>query len=162
MKLTRRHARAAAAGAATAALYLAGGKLSDSRYVRGSALFALASLAVVGIQTAEQTSNLSKRTSKRLDQHISDASGAVHLNNLHGTQLTNLANNSTNLLTLAGANDVSFLASIFGPLPHQTTANATISTTAGTFTNSERIAFNGLVNAVNNLQSNLQSNNIES
>jgi hypothetical protein len=56
--------------------------------------------------------------------------------------------------------NASFLASI-SQIENQTTSNATISTTAGTFSNPERIAFNGLVNAVNNLQSHLQNHNIE-
>jgi hypothetical protein len=56
--------------------------------------------------------------------------------------------------------NASFLASI-SRIENQTTSNATISTTAGTFSNSERIAFNGLVNAVNNLQTHLQNHNIE-
>lgn len=56
--------------------------------------------------------------------------------------------------------NASFLASI-SQIENQTTSNATISTTAGTFTGPERTAFNGLVNAVNNLQSHLQNHNIE-
>ena len=64
------------------------------------------------------------------------------------------------LSPILSAGNESFLSGL-SLLPHQTTSNATISTTAGTFTNSERVAFNGLVNAVNNLQSNLQSNNFE-
>lgn len=159
MKFTRRHARALAAGAATTAAYLAGAKMGDSRAVRGGTLLMLAAVATV---SAQQASSLAKTNKKRLDQHVADTAGAVHLNNLHGTALNSLANNSTVLLTLAGAVDPTFLASISGPMPHQTTANATISTTAGTFTNSERVAFNGLVNAVNNLQGNLQTANIES
>jgi len=158
VKLTRRHARALATGAAATAAYLAGAKLSDSRVIRAGSLLTLALTATV---SAQQASALAKTTKKRVDQHISDASGAIHLNNIHGTALNNLATNSSVLLTLAGSVDPTFLASISGPMPHQTTSNATISTTAGTFTNSERVAFNGLVNAVNNLQGNLQAANIE-
>jgi len=158
VKLTRRHARALATGAAATAAYLAGAKLSDSRVIRAGSLLTLALTATV---SAQQASALAKTTKKRVDQHISDASGAIHLNNIHGTALNSLANNSSVLLTLAGAVDPTFLASISGPIAHQTTANNTISTTAGTFTNSERIAFNGLVNAVNTLQADLQGANIE-
>ena len=159
MKFTRRHVRALATGAAATAAYLAGAKVSDSRTVRGSALLLLGAVATIGAQTASATA---KTTSKRMDAHVAATAGAVHLNNIHGTALNSLANNSTVLLTLAGAIDPTFLASITGPMGNQTTSNATISTTAGTFSNSERIAFNGLVNAVNTLQSHLQSANIES
>jgi hypothetical protein len=69
------------------------------------------------------------------------------------------------LAPIATANSVfttnaTFLSQL-AKLPHQTNANSTISTTAGTFTTAERTAFNGLVNAVNNLQSNLQGQNFE-
>lgn len=158
MKFTRRHARALAAGAATTAAYLAGAKLTDSRAVRGASLLALALTATV---SAQQASAVAKTTKKRLDDHIAATAGAVHLNNLHGTALNSLAANVTDLTTLANAVDVSFLASISGPMANQTTSNATISTTAGTFSNPERVAFNGLVNAVNTLQSHLQAANIE-
>jgi hypothetical protein len=76
--------------------------------------------------------------------------GAVH------TALTALAP-----LSSAGSAQCSSLAALNVPTPHQTTSNATISTTAGTFTNAERITFNNLVNAVNNWQSNAQAANIE-
>lgn len=78
MKFTRRHARAAAAGAATAALWLAGGKVADSKTLRGSALLILAAASIVGAQAAERTSSLSKTTKKRLDQHVADTAAAVH------------------------------------------------------------------------------------
>lgn len=48
------------------------------------------------------------------------------------------------------------------PLPHQTTANSTISTTAGALSTADRDSINGLVNAVNTLQSNLQAAGVES
>ena len=41
------------------------------------------------------------------------------------------------------------------------TANNTIDTTAGSLSNADRISINGLVNAVNTLQSHLQTANIE-
>ena len=129
MKPTRRHARALATGAAATAAYLAGAKLSDSRVLRAGSLLTLALTATV---SAQQASALAKRSSKRIDSLVGAVSGAVHLNNLHGTALNSLANNSTVLLTLAGASDPTFLASI-----------------------------NGLVNAVNTLQSHLQTANIE-
>src|SRR5262249_54091645 len=148
-----------AAGAATTAAYLAGAKLTDSRVIRGGTLMLLASVAVVG---AQQASAVAKTTKKRLDQHVSDTANAVHLYNSHGTALNTLANNSSLLLTLAGASDPSFLASISGPLPHQTTSNANIGATGASWTTAERTAVNGVINAVNNLQQNLQNNNIES
>ena len=69
MKLTRRHARALATGAAATAAYLAGAKLSDSRVIRGGTLLTLAMTALVG---AAQASATAKTTKKRLDQHIAD------------------------------------------------------------------------------------------
>ena len=159
MKLTRRHARALATGAAATAAYLAGAKLSDSRVIRAGTLLTLALTATV---SAQQASALAKTTKKRLDQHVSDTANAVHLYNAHGTALNSLATNSAVLLTLAGSSDPTFLASINGPMAHQTTANNTIDTTAGSLSNADRISINGLVNAVNNLQSHLQSANIES
>jgi len=156
-RLTRRHARALATGAAATAAYLAGAKLSDSRVIRAGTLLTLALTATTGLMASPEA----KRANKRIDKLVNDVSGAVHLNNAHGTALNNLANNSSVLLTLAGSIDPTFLASITGPMGNQTTSNATISTTAGTFSNSERIAFNGLVNAVNTLQSHLQTANIE-
>ena len=158
MKLTRRHARALATGAAATAAYLAGAKLSDSRVIRAGSLLALALTATV---SAQQASAIAKTNKKRIDSLVGAVSGAVHLNNLHGTALNSLANNSTVLLTLAGASDPTFLASINGPMGHQTTANNTIDTTAGSLSNADRISINGLVNAVNTLQSHLQTANIE-
>ena len=158
MKLTRRHARALATGAAATAAYLAGAKLSDSRVIRAGSLLALALTATV---SAQQASAIAKTNKKRIDSLVGAVSGAVHLNNAHGTALNSLANNSTVLLTLAGAVDPTFLASINGPMAHQTTANNTIDTTAGSLSNADRISINGLVNAVNTLQSHLQTANIE-
>lgn len=158
MRITRRHARALAAGAATTAAYLAGAKLTDSRAIRGGSLLLL---GVIGMLGAQATSAQSRTLKTRLDAHVSATSGAVALNASHGTQLTNLANNSSVLLTLAGAVDPSFLASISGPLGHQTTSNANIGATGASWTTAERTAVNGLINAVNNLQSSLQANNIE-
>ena len=159
MKFTRRHARALATGAAATAAYLAGAKLSDSRAVRGGTLLMLAMTATVG---AAQASALAKRTSKRMDDHVAATANAVHLYNAHGTALNSLASNSAVLLTLAGASDPTFLASINGPMGHQTTANNTIDTTAGSLSNADRVSINGLVNAVNTLQSHLKSAHIES
>jgi len=82
VKLTRRHARALATGAAATAAYLAGAKLSDTRAVRGGALLALALTATV---SAQQASAIAKTTKKRLDQHIADAAGAIHFVNHGGT-----------------------------------------------------------------------------
>ena len=158
MKFTRTHARAIAAGAATTALYLAGGKVTGSRAVRGGSLLLLAMTATVG---AAQASAVAKTTKKRLDTHIGATAGAVSLNSAHGTALTNLANNSTVLLTLAGAADPTFLAGMVGPMASQTTANNTIDTTAGSLSNADRVSINGLVNAVNTLQSHLKTANIE-
>jgi len=158
VKLTRRHARALATGAAATAAYLAGAKLSDSRVIRAGSLLALALTATV---SAQQASAIAKTNKKRIDSLVGAVSGAVHLNNAHGTALNSLANNSTVLLTLAGAVDPTFLASINGPMGHQTTANNTIDTTAGSLSNADRISINGLVNAVNTLQSHLQTANIE-
>ena len=158
MKLTRRHARALATGAAATAAYLAGAKLSDSRVIRAGSLLALALTATV---SAQQASAIAKTNKKRIDSLVGAVSGAVHLNNAHGTALNSLANNSTVLLTLAGAVDPTFLASISGPMGYQTTANNTIDTTAGSLSNADRVSINGLVNAVNTLQSHLQTANIE-
>jgi hypothetical protein len=158
VKFTRRHARALAAGAATTAAYLAGARATDSRAVRGGALLTLAMTALVG---AAQASAVAKTTKKRLDTHVAATAGAVHLNGTYGSNLISLANNSSVLLTLAGASDPTFLASINGPMASQTTANNTIDTTAGSLSNADRISINGLVNAVNTLQSHLKSANIE-
>jgi hypothetical protein len=75
VKLTRRHARALATGAAATAAYLAGAKLSDSRVIRAGTLLTLALTATV---SAQQASAVAKTTKKRLDQHIADTAGAVH------------------------------------------------------------------------------------
>src|SRR6185312_11753951 len=47
------------------------------------------------------------------------------------------------------------------PLPHQTTTNALISTTAGTLSTADRTSINGAITALNRLQNNLQIANIE-
>jgi hypothetical protein len=47
------------------------------------------------------------------------------------------------------------------PLPHQTTSNANISGTAGSLSAADRTSLNGLINAVNTLQGNLQSAGME-
>jgi hypothetical protein len=77
------------------------------------------------------------------------------LANTYKTQVTNTLGP---LLTA----DISFLASITGPMGHQTTANNTIDTTAGSLSNADRVSINGLVNAVNILQGHLQTANLES
>lgn len=64
MKLTRRHARAVVAGAATTALYLAGAKASDSRTVRGAGLLAL---MMAGVVSAQDTASKAKSAHKRID-----------------------------------------------------------------------------------------------
>jgi hypothetical protein len=75
VKLTRRHARALATGAAATAAYLAGAKLSDSRVIRAGSLLVLALTATV---SAQQASTVARTTKKRLDQHITDTADAVH------------------------------------------------------------------------------------
>ena len=82
MKLTRRHARALATGAAATAAYLAGAKLSDTRVIRAGSLLALALTATV---SAQQASAVAKTTKKRLDQHIANTADAVHFINHGGT-----------------------------------------------------------------------------
>jgi len=82
VKLTRRHARALATGAAATAAYLAGAKLSDSRVIRAGTLLTLALTATV---SAQQASAIAKTTKKRVDQLVSDVSGAVHFMNHGGT-----------------------------------------------------------------------------
>jgi hypothetical protein len=79
------------------------------------------------------------------------------------TSISTMQTSLTHLSPLISASNttLNFLASL-SLLPHQTTANNTISTTAGTLSNADRVSINGLVNAVNNLQSNLQNNNFES
>jgi hypothetical protein len=56
----------------------------------------------------------------------------------------------------------SFQGPLTLPLPHQTTSNNTISTTAGSLSTADRNSINGLVNAVNTLQANLQAAGVES
>jgi len=75
VKLTRRHARALAAGAATTAAYLAGAKVSDSRAIRGGSLLLLALAATAA---AAQASAAAKQANKRIDQHVADTAAAVH------------------------------------------------------------------------------------
>ena len=66
--------------------------------------------------------------------------------------------NLGNLLTSGNAN---FLASL-RKLPHQTTSNSTDPNTGPNWGTGERDYINGLVNALNTLQSNLQGNGFES
>jgi hypothetical protein len=47
------------------------------------------------------------------------------------------------------------------PLPHQTTSNSNIASGAGTLSAADRTSLNGLINAVNALQANLQSAGME-
>ena len=58
--------------------------------------------------------------------------------------------------------DNTFQGPLSLPLPNQTTSNNTISTTAGSLSTADRDSINGLVNAVNNLQTNLQASGLES
>ena len=155
MRFTRRHARALAAGAATTAACLAGAKLTDSRYIRGGSLLLLGVVATLG---AQATSAQSRTLKTRLDAHVSATAGAVHLNGTYGSNLISLANNTTSILNVAS--NSTFLSSL-SKLSHQTTANNTIDTTAGSLSTTDRNSINGLVNAVNNLQSHLQSNGFE-
>jgi hypothetical protein len=148
VKLTRRHARALAAGAATTAAYLAAGRASGSRPVRVSGLLLLATVATASVQA----SAVAKTTKKRLDIHIGATAAAVHF----------VAQNSSVLTTLANASDPSFLAGMIGPIGHQTTANANIGATGASWTTAERTAVNGAINALNILQQDLQNANIES
>lgn len=78
-----------------------------------------------------------------------------------GLDIVALGNNVSTALGTLAALPVEFLEGVSGPLPHQTTSNNTISTTAGTLSNADRVSINGLVNAVNTLQSNLQANGFE-
>ena len=55
----------------------------------------------------------------------------------------------------------SFQGPLTLPLPHQTTSNANISGTAGSLSAADRTSLNGLINAVNTLQANLQSAGME-
>lgn len=56
----------------------------------------------------------------------------------------------------------SFQGPLTLPLPHQTSSNANISGTAGSLSAADRTSLNGLINAVNTLQGNLQSAGLES
>ena len=82
MKLTRRHARALAAGAATTAAYLAGAKVSDSRAIRGGSLLLLALAATAA---AAQASAAAKQANKRIDAHVAATAAAVHFISNGGT-----------------------------------------------------------------------------
>ena len=82
MKLTRRHARALAAGAATTAAYLAGAKVSDSRAVRGGSLLIL---AITATAAAAQASAAAKQANKRIDAHVAATAAAVHFISNGGT-----------------------------------------------------------------------------
>ncbi len=133
MKFTRRHARALAAGAATTAAYLAGAKLTGSRYVRGSALLLLGAIATVGVQTASTQERTLKR---RVDQLYSDVQPAVHFINHGGT--------------ISGAVTVSSLS----------TGGGTISTSGGSIscgglTASSQITASGGISMGNSLIMNL-------
>jgi hypothetical protein len=55
----------------------------------------------------------------------------------------------------------SFQGPLTLPLPHQTTANDNISGTAGSLSAADRTSINGLINAVNTLQTNLQASGLE-
>jgi len=82
VKLTRRHARALATGAAATAAYLAGAKLSDTRAVRGGTLLLLGVVATLGAQAASPQARTLK---KRLDTHVAATAAAVHFINSGGT-----------------------------------------------------------------------------
>jgi cytoskeletal protein CcmA (bactofilin family) len=82
VKMTRRHARALGAGAATTLAYLAGGKVSDSPRVRGGALLLIALTSTAGLVRA---SEVAKKQKKRLDDHIAATAPAVHLVSSGGT-----------------------------------------------------------------------------
>jgi hypothetical protein len=62
---------------------------------------------------------------------------------------------------LLGTTNISFVASL-SKLSHQTSSNSTITTGAGSLSNGDRVIINDAINALNNLQSGLQSNNFES
>ena len=156
MKFTRRHARALAAGAATTAAYLAGAKLTDSRYVRGGSLLLLGVIGTLGVQA---TSAQSRTLKTRLDAHVAATAGAVHLNGTYGTNLVSLANNTTAILNVAS--NSAFLSAL-SKLSHQTNANNNITNSNSALTSSDASAVNGVINAMNNLQSHLQSNGFES
>jgi hypothetical protein len=104
VKLTRRHARALATGAAATAAYLAGAKLSDSRAVRGGTLLTLAMTAMVG---AAQASAAAKQANKRIDAHVAATAAAVHFINNGGTvggpiTCTSLATGGGSITTSGG------------------------------------------------------------
>jgi len=81
-RFTRRHARALGAGAATTLVYLAGGRLADSRAFRGSALL---TVALAGLAYAEHASSVAKSVKKRMDAHVAATAPAVHFMNSGGT-----------------------------------------------------------------------------
>jgi hypothetical protein len=94
-------------------------------------------------------------TDSRVDDVVTNL-GSIH------TSISTMQGSLTHLNPLISASTtaLNYLAGL-SLLPHQTTANSTISTAAGTLSNPDRVSINGLVNAVNNLQSNLQNNNFE-
>jgi hypothetical protein len=108
---------------------------------RTSVFLVLAAAAVLTAKGAVA----SKKANRLEDRYASNYAATWNLLN----QLQPLASNAT------------FLAAL-SKLPHQTTANNTIDTTAGSLSNADRVSINGLVNAVNTLQSNLQARNFES
>jgi len=94
-------------------------------------------------------------TDGRVDDVVTALGGIQSAISTMQTSLTHLSP-----LISASTTTLNYLVGL-SLLPHQTTANNTISTTAGTLSNPDRVSINGLVNAVNNLQSNLQNNNFE-
>lgn len=136
---------AAAAGALGA--HLAG--VASAWIAAGTLLLFFAALAGHTILAMAQTvGSLDSRLNSLEKQHADLASR-------YKTQV----NGTLNPLLTA---DISFLASITGPMAHQTTANNAIDGTAGALSSVDRTSINGLINAVNGLQAHLQSANIES
>ena len=71
--------------------------------------------------------------------------------------LAPIANANTGGITT----NATFLAAL-AKLPHQTTSNSSISNSNGNLSSGDAAAINGVIAAVNNLQTNLQSNKFES
>lgn len=136
---------AAAAGALAA--HLAG--VASAWIAAGTVLLFFAALAIHTMLAMAQTNGALDSRLNILEKAHAD------LASRYKTQV----NGTLNPLLTA---DISFLANITGPMAHQTTANNNIDGVSGPLTAVDRTSLNGLINAVNGLQSHLQSANIES
>jgi hypothetical protein len=113
------------------------------RLLRLALLGAVTSLATAGLRSRPQPSTKSYETERRLSDH--------------------LAAYSANMATLAPlliSGNLDFLASL-SQLPHQTTGNLSDPHGGNNWAIGERDYINGLVDAVNRLQSHLQANGFE-